>query len=69
MSLHDDIARLTPANPANNRLNDAVPPRAIREGTGLQLRARAGGAETNSEEITVQSTDGLFTFMVRVLKS
>lgn len=67
MSLKDDIARLTPPPAADPRLAPARAPRAIRPQTGLQRRAVAS-AESASEEITVESSDGLFTFIVRVVK-
>jgi hypothetical protein len=66
MSLKDDVARLVPPPPPINRLSPAVAPDAIREQTGLE-RKQAG--KVDSEEVTVESTDGLFTFTVRVVKA
>lgn len=68
MSTKDDIARLTPLPAADNRLDKARAPLAIREKTGLQQRSSAR-ADNASEEITVESSDGLFTFIVRVVKA
>jgi len=65
MSLKDDVARLVPPPPAEKRLPAAVAPNSIRAQTGLE-RKQAG--TIRSEEITVESTDGLFTFTVRVAK-
>lgn len=67
MSVKDDVARLTPLPAAGPRLKPARAPRAIRAQTGLQRRAVAS-VDSASEEITVESSDGLFTFIVRVVK-
>lgn len=63
--IKDDIKRLAPAPPADKRLGAARNPAAIRAQTGLE-RKQAGSVE--SEQVTVESTDGLFTFTVRVVK-
>lgn len=67
MSLADDITRLARQEPARNRLRPAVEPRSIREATGLQLRARAS-ANAQGDEVVAQSTDGIFTFVVKVVR-
>lgn len=66
MSLKDDITRLVDKKPEPKRLDGAVAPDAIRAQTGIERR-RIG--QVNSEEVTVTSTDGLFTFTVRVVKT
>lgn len=66
MSIADDITRLARQEPARQRLRNAVDPRAIRDQTGLQLRARAS-ASAEGDEVVAKSTDGIFTFVVRVL--
>lgn len=66
MSMKDDIARLVDKAPAPKRLDSAINPDAIREQTGLE-RKRIG--KVDSEEVTVESTDGLFTFAVRIVKT
>jgi len=66
MSTQADINRLVDPPPADKRLNPAVAPAAIRDKTGLE-RKQAG--DVNSEEVTVESSDGLFTFIVRVVKA
>ncbi len=66
MSAVDDINRLVRPAPPENRLAAAAAPRAIRAQTGLERR-QVG--EVPSEEVTVQSTDGLFTFTVRVVSA
>jgi len=63
--LPDDINRLVKPPPAEKRLPAAVAPAAIRSKTGLE-RKQAG--EVASQEVTVESTDGLFSFTVRVVK-
>lgn len=66
MAIKDDIHRLAPAQKPDKRLNAASTPNAIREKTGLE-RQQTGTVK--GEEVTAQSTDGLFTFVVRVVKS
>lgn len=66
MGTKDDINRLVARAPADKRLDTAITPDAIRAKTGLE-RKQVG--TVNSEEVTVQSTDGLFTFTVRVVKA
>lgn len=66
MSTRDDVARLTPRPSPDKRLGAARAPRAIRAQTGLERRA-VGDVE--SKEVTVKSTDGLFTFTVNVVES
>lgn len=67
MSVADDITRLVRLPPAEPRLDAAGAPDAIRARTGLERKTRGGA--TSSEEVTVQSTDGLFTFTVRVVST
>lgn len=62
-----DLTRLVGRPPAEKRLDPAVAPAAMPEKTGLERKIRAGGVELNIEEVTVTSTDGLFTFVVNVL--
>lgn len=64
--MKDDINRLVARQPADKRLDAAGTPDAIRTGTGLE-RQKIG--KVNSEEVTVESSDGLFTFIVRVVKA
>jgi hypothetical protein len=66
VSLQDDITRLVKPPPAAPRLSAAGAPDALRDKTGLERKTRAG-ADVSGEEVTVASTDGLFTFTVRVL--
>ncbi len=65
MSLKDDIARLAPRQTADKRLANKGNPQALREKTGLE-RTQTGKVQT--EQVTAQSTDGLFTFVVNVIK-
>ena len=60
-----EITRLTDRPAPERKLDDAVLPLAIRSKTGLAER-KAGDVDT--EEVTARSTDGLFTFVVTVLK-
>ena len=60
-----DLNRLVNPPPADKRLAAAVKPAAIRAQTGIERRA---AGDVDSSEVTVQSTDGLFTFTVRVVK-
>ena len=48
------------------KLGEASAPPAIRSKTGLE-RKQAGAV--NGEQVTVESTDGLFTFTVTVVKA
>lgn len=66
MSVQSDIARLVAPPPADPRLDPAGTPAAIRAKTGLE-RKQVGSVA--SEEVTTQSSDGLFTFIVRVVKA
>lgn len=66
MSTQDDINRLVSRPPESPRLDGAITPLAIRAKTGLE-RKQAG--DVNSEVVTVESSDGLFTFIVRVVKT
>ena len=66
MATQKEIARLMPLPLPEARLDGARSPAAIRARTGLE-RKRAGSVE--SAEVTVESTDGLFTFTVRVVKT
>ena len=62
--MRDDITRLVKRPPADKRLQAATKPVAIRSQTGLE---RPPGSQFNINEITVESTDGLFTFTVKVV--
>lgn len=64
--MKDDLNRLVAKPPADKRLNAAGTPDAIRDGIGLE-RQKLG--RVASEEVTVESSDGLFTFIVRVVKA
>lgn len=66
MSTRHDINRLVDRPRVEPRLEPARAPSAIRSKVGLERR---GAGDLNSEEITVQSTDGLFTFIVLVAKA
>jgi len=66
MSTQADINRLVERPLPEIKLGAAVEPAAIRAKTGLE-RKQVG--DVNSEEVTVESTDGLFTFTVRVVKA
>lgn len=65
MSIADDLTRLVKPPPAAPRLKTAAQPVAIRAQTGLEKMARARG-DIQTEEVTAISTDGIFTFVVRV---
>lgn len=67
MSIQDDVTRLVKRPAAEKRLATAETPSAIREQTGLE-RLKRSGASVTGEEVTVTSTDGLFTFTVRVAR-
>lgn len=64
--MQDDINALVRKPAADVRLDPVQTPDAIRSKTGLERR-QAGLVE--SEEVEVQSTDGVFTFIVRVIKA
>lgn len=66
MSLKDDIARLVPPPAVEKRLDEAATPLAIRTKTGTQPKA---AARIQGEQVTAESTDGLFTFVVTVAKA
>lgn len=66
MATKDDINRLIDRPPADKRLDTAATPKPIRAKTGLERR-QVG--DVTSEEVTAISTDGLFTFVVRVVKA
>lgn len=61
-----DINRLVDKPLPEIKLGDATTPSAIRTQTGLEKK-QVGNV--NSEEVTAESTDGLFTFTVRVVKA
>jgi hypothetical protein len=63
--MQDDLTRLVKPAPAAKRLPAATTPRALRAQTGLEPR-RSG--DVNTAVVTVESTDGLFSFTVTVLK-
>lgn len=62
----DDLNRLVKPAPPEQKLAGAATPPAIRTKTGLE-RKQAGNVD--SEELTTESSDGLFTFIVRVVKA
>ncbi len=64
--MKDEINRLIARPPADKRLSDAGTPEAIRDGIGLE---RQKMSKVASDEVTVESSDGLFTFIVRVVKA
>ena len=66
MATKEDINRLVGKPKPEIKLGEAATPAAIREKTGLE-RQQTG--KVNSEEVTAESTDGLFTFTVRVVKA
>ncbi len=63
--MKDQINRLVDKPLPDLALDAASAPPAIREKTGLEPRR---AADINSNEITVESSDGLFTFIVMVVK-
>lgn len=65
MGIKDDVNRLVRPPAPDTSLQPAKLPPAIRDKTGLE-RKQAGSFAT--EEVTVQSTDGLFVFTVLVVK-
>lgn len=65
MSLKDDIARLVPKPVVDKRLAAAGTPAAKRAQTGLE-RKQTG--KVAGDTVTAQSTDGLLTFVVTVVK-
>jgi len=62
-----DLNRLVEKPRPEIKLDAAPTPPAIRAKTGLERQATGKFGE--SEEVTAQSTDGLFTFVVRVVKA
>ena len=68
MTIHQSINQLVKRPPAENRLDPVTAPGAIGAKTGLE-RKQAGAVKISdlSDEITVESSDGLFTFIVRVV--
>lgn len=65
--MRDEINKLLLLPPPDKRLPVVETPTAFRDRVGLE-RKMAGGASSSagSGEVTVQSTDGLFLFTVRV---
>lgn len=63
--MRDLINRLVDPPPPDNRLPPAATPKPIRSKTGLERKV---AGEVDSIEATVESTDGLFLFTVRVVK-
>lgn len=64
-----EINKLVVLPPADHRLPVAETPAAIRSRTGLERKTAgvaSSSAGTSSNEVTVESTDGLFSFVVRV---
>lgn len=64
--MQDDLNRLISKAPPEISLGAPATPGAIRTKTGLE---RKQDSTVAGEEVTVQSTDGLFTFTVRVIKA
>jgi hypothetical protein len=64
--IRDDLNRLIKPKPPEKKLVTASNPSPIRSQTGLE-RKQVGS--NDSEVVTVISTDGLFTFTVRVLSN
>lgn len=67
MPIKNDIGRLVPPPDKTPRLGAAKSPTALRAKTGVE-RKQSAKAQAG-QEITVQSTDGLFTFTVQVVKT
>ena len=65
MAAADDINRLVNPPAPEKRLDPAATPDAIRTKTGL---APEQTGKVNGTQVTVKSTDGLFTFTVNVVK-
>lgn len=65
MAAKDDINRLVKPPLPEISLNPPKTPAAIRAKTGLE---RKGTGDVNGTEVTAKSTDGLFTFIVTVVK-
>lgn len=63
--MQSDINRLVVKPPPEKRLAEPATPLAIRAKTGLERRA---AGEVQTEEVTVESTDGLFSFTVSVVR-
>jgi hypothetical protein len=61
--MQDDLNRLVVKPPADKRLTPAETPPAIRSKTGIE---RPPGSRINTSTVTVESTDGLFSFEVTV---
>lgn len=66
MSIVIDINSLVKRPLPENRLDPVTNPAAIRAKTGLESR-QAG--KVAGSEVTVKSTDGLFTFTVNVVST
>lgn len=64
--MQDDLNRLVTPPPPEKRLAAPPEPAAIRTKTGLEPKK---ASKVDSEELTTQSSDGLFTFIVRVVKT
>lgn len=65
MSIRDDLARLAPPEKPDARLKRAGDPPPKRTQTGLQpVRA----ARVAADLVTAQSTDGLLTFVVQIVR-
>jgi len=62
--MKSDLNRMIDPAPVNKRLAPAETPQAIRGKVGLE---RKGAGDVKTEEVDVESTDGLFTFTVRVI--
>ena len=65
--MKNDINRLVAPAPAAIRLPPAKPLDAIPARTGLE-RQGGGSGDVATQEITVQSTDGLFSFTIKAIK-
>lgn len=65
--MKSDLNRLVEKPRPEIKLDVPATPTAIRAKTGLERQQTGKFGE--SEEVTAQSTDGLFTFVVRVVKA
>lgn len=66
MATVDDINRLVRPTPPANKLAEAQSPDAIRAQTGFEPKS---AGKVDGTQVTVKSTDGLFTFTVTIAKT
>lgn len=68
LTIYQSINSLVDKPQPKEKLKPPETPDAIRAKTGLERKTAAGADNSvNSQEVTVTSTDGLFTFTVDVL--